>query len=164
MSSGSDHGADRVLHHWMMIAVAMICAWGVCANAEATDEESAPVADAPSTQSVIGPIPGPDHHAPAIRNPKRDAAGVLQEGRRLFVLMNCSGCHGGRAGGGMGPSLRDEIWLYGESEGQIFDSIAQGRNFGMPAWGTQLPEPEIWKLVAYIQSLRTPQEPDAPTP
>jgi mono/diheme cytochrome c family protein len=32
----------------------------------------------------------------------------------------------------------------------------------MPAWGTQLPDDQIWKLVTYIDSLRTPMEPEAP--
>ena len=83
-------------------------------------------------------------------------------GRRLFVTMNCSGCHGGRAGGGMGPSLRDTDWIYGNSDADIFSSIAQGRAHGMPAWGTRLPLDSIWMLVAYVVSLRTPGEPDAP--
>ncbi|MGB1559888.1 MAG: c-type cytochrome [Sinimarinibacterium flocculans] len=113
-------------------------------------------------KTTIGPVPGADNRAPTADNPLRGDDGVLRDGRRLFVLMNCAGCHGGRAGGGMGPSLRDEVWLYGDDDAQIFDSIAQGRANGMPAWGTQLPEREIWKLVTYIRSLRTPQEPDAP--
>ena len=87
---------------------------------------------------------------------------ALREGRRLFVWYNCSGCHGGRAGGGMAPSLRDPVWLYGDSDAHIFASIAEGRGNGMPAWGTKIPEDQIWKLVAYIKSLRTPEEPDAP--
>jgi mono/diheme cytochrome c family protein len=32
----------------------------------------------------------------------------------------------------------------------------------MPAWGHTLPAEHIWKLVAYIKSLRTPREPDKP--
>jgi len=87
---------------------------------------------------------------------------VLQEGRRLFRQYNCEGCHGGHAGGGMGPSLRDEIWLYGNTPGKIFNSIAEGRAHGMPAWGTRLPDRDIWALTAYIQSLRTREEPEPP--
>jgi cytochrome c oxidase cbb3-type subunit 3 len=87
---------------------------------------------------------------------------AIAEGRKLFLWYNCAGCHGGHAGGGMGPSLRDPVWLYGSSDAQIFDSIAQGRAHGMPAWGTKVPEQQIWKLVVYIKSLRTPQEPDPP--
>jgi len=86
----------------------------------------------------------------------------MGEGRQLFVRFNCSGCHGGRAGGGMGPSLRDVDWIYGNTPAQIFSSVAEGRAHGMPAWGTQLPDDQIWKLVTYIDSLRTPMEPEAP--
>ncbi len=90
-----------------------------------------------------------------------NAVGV-QDGRRLFNWYNCSGCHGGHGGGGMGPSLRDQIWLYGSRDDQIFDSIAQGRSKGMPAWGSKIPANQIWELVAYIKSMRTPDEADPP--
>ncbi len=50
----------------------------------------------------------------------------------------------------MGPSLRDPDWMYGSSECHVFSSIAEGRAHGMPAWGTKLPQDQIWKLVAYI--------------
>jgi cytochrome c oxidase cbb3-type subunit III len=83
-------------------------------------------------------------------------------GRRLFVWYNCYGCHGGHGGGGMGPSLRDKVWLYGGRDDQIFDSIAQGRPKGMPAWGTRIPQDQIWQLIAYIRSMRTLSEPDPP--
>ena len=86
----------------------------------------------------------------------------MQEGRQLFVQFNCYGCHGGRAGGGMGPSLRDQDWIYGSDDAQVFDSISRGRANGMPAWGQRLPDDVIWKLVTYVKSLRTPQEPDPP--
>ena len=33
----------------------------------------------------------------------------------------------------------------------------------MPAWGTELPEVQIWKIAAYIKSLRTPLEPQPPS-
>jgi mono/diheme cytochrome c family protein len=32
----------------------------------------------------------------------------------------------------------------------------------MPAWGTKIPAQQIWQLVAYIKSMRTPQEADPP--
>ena len=79
----------------------------------------------------------------------------MAEGRQLFVRFNCSGCHGGRAGGGMGPSLRDVDWLYGNRDAQMFSSIAEGRAHGMPSWQPRLTADQIWKLVTYIKSLRT---------
>jgi cytochrome c oxidase cbb3-type subunit 3 len=111
---------------------------------------------------AVGPMPGPGQPAPAMANPLSDDSAALQEGRRLFVSFNCAGCHGGRAGGGMGPSLRDTDWIYGKTDAQIFDSIAAGRAHGMPSWGSRLPEHEIWKLVTYIDSLGTDLEPDKP--
>ena len=32
----------------------------------------------------------------------------------------------------------------------------------MPSWAKRITEDQIWKLVAYVKSLRTPLEPDAP--
>jgi cytochrome c oxidase cbb3-type subunit 3 len=87
----------------------------------------------------------------------------MVEGRQLFVRFNCSGCHGGRAGGGMGPSLRDVDWIYGQEDARVYSSIAEGRAHGMPAWQPRLTSDQIWKLVTYIQSLRTRNEPNPPS-
>lgn len=110
----------------------------------------------------IGPQPGPDRPLPQTTNPYAGDRGVLADGRRLFNWYNCSGCHGGHGGGGMGPSLRDSLWFYGGDDASIFASITQGRQHGMPSWGSKLPEDQIWKLVTYIKSMRTPNEPDPP--
>lgn len=116
----------------------------------------------PNRTSATGPIPGAVQSMNYRINPYSHDPVAQQDGRRLFDWYNCSGCHGGHAGGGMGPSLRDPVWLYGNRDDQIFDSIADGRSNGMPAWGTKIPEAQIWQLVAYIQTMGTPQEPDAP--
>lgn len=111
----------------------------------------------------VGPVPGTHPQEMHFQtNPLAGDPVALQDGRRLFDWYNCSGCHGGHAGGGMGPSLRDRVWIYGDRDDQIFDSIAQGRANGMPSWGSKIPEIQIWELVAYIRSMRTPQEPDPP--
>ena len=67
--------------------------------------------------------------------------------------MNCAGCHGYDAKGGMGPNLTDTYWRYGGTPAQIYQSIASGRPKGMPSWGKKLPTREIWQLTAYLQSL-----------
>lgn len=114
------------------------------------------------TANPVGPVPGDPQHLVYSTNPYTNDPVALQDGRRLFNWYNCSGCHGGHAGGGMGPSLRDEVWFYGNRDDQIFDTIAHGRSNGMPAWGTKIPQDQIWQLVAYIKSMRTPMEPDPP--
>jgi cytochrome c oxidase cbb3-type subunit 3 len=116
----------------------------------------------PQSAYFIGPQPGPDHPLPQAVNPYTDNRGVLPQGRQLFVQYNCSGCHGDHGGGGMGPSLRDTLWYYGGDEASIFASITEGRQHGMPSWGSKLPREQIWQLVTYIKSLRTPYEPDPP--
>jgi cytochrome c oxidase cbb3-type subunit 3 len=110
----------------------------------------------------VGPIPGVATQPALPTNPYAGNTVAMLEGRRLFVQYNCSGCHGGHAGGGMGPSLRDPSWRYGGDDAHIFATISEGRGQGMPAWGGKIPREQIWQLVAYIKSLRTPQEPEPP--
>lgn len=112
--------------------------------------------------TAVGPIPGAGSNVKFRTNPFANDPVALQEGRKLFNWYNCSGCHGGHAGGGMGPSLRDQVWLFGDRDDQVFDSIASGRGHGMPSWGSKIPEDQIWKLVTYIKSMRTAKEPEPP--
>ncbi len=88
-----------------------------------------------------------------IPNPLEGDAGAIAEGHRLFIVMNCAGCHGYDAKGNMGPNLTDAYWRYGGTPSGIYNSIFAGRPQGMPAWGRALPAQDIWKIVAYLQSL-----------
>ena len=69
--------------------------------------------------TAVGPIPGAPKNVRFRTNPFANDPVALQEGRKLFNWYNCSGCHGGHAGGGMGPSLRDKVWLFGDRDDQI---------------------------------------------
>ncbi|HEX7271331.1 MAG TPA: cytochrome-c oxidase, cbb3-type subunit III [Casimicrobiaceae bacterium] len=74
-------------------------------------------------------------------------------GERLF-LNYCAPCHGSDAGGSKGfPSLRDSDWLYGGSPEQIKESISNGRNGIMPAFGPTLGEDGVKNVAAYVRSL-----------
>lgn len=150
----------------MRTIVGVIAASFLALNLAGCKQQSvaeAPMGTPPAVRTPIGPIPGPgnkDINLPA--NPYEGDQVAMVEGRRLFIWFNCYGCHGGHGGGGMGPSLRDPVWIYGSAPAQIFSSIAEGRGKGMPAWGTKLPQDQIWKLVTYIQTLNTSQEVDPP--
>jgi cytochrome c oxidase cbb3-type subunit 3 len=149
--------------HVLRITLAFLTMLGpACLARQSGDTLSRAAADPTPSAYPIGPIPGPASSAPKPRNPRSGDAASVAEGRTLFVRFNCYGCHGGRGGGGMGPSLRDATWLYGSDDADIFDSIAQGRGQGMPAWRTRVNPDDIWRLVAYIKSLRTEQEPKPP--
>ncbi len=143
-----------------LAAVAFAAAAAACGH---TPGDVAAASAPPPMKTPVGPIPGPDENPPRPPNPYNGDRAAWGEGRQLFVRMNCSGCHGSHAGGGMGPSLRDVDWIYGSTDAQVFSSIAEGRAHGMPAWGTKLNEDQIWKLVAYIKTLRTPNEIQPPS-
>lgn len=70
-----------------------------------------PVANmaASAASTPVGPVPGEIEKVNYPTNPLAGDPVALQDGRRLFNWYNCSGCHGGHAGGGMGPSLRDPV-------------------------------------------------------
>jgi len=82
---------------------------------------------------------------------ERNASAIAQ-GQQLFTWMNCVGCHA-HGGGGMGPALMDDKWLYGGRIDQIAASIMEGRPRGMPAWQGRLTEQQMWQLAAYVRSL-----------
>lgn len=117
----------------------------------------------PSLTNRVGPPPGPAEHAPELKNPFDGDTTAAQQGYVLFNQFNCSGCHGGHAGGGMGPSLRDGAWIYGNTDRDLYGAIVDGRAHGMPAWGSRISEPLVWQLVSYIRTLGTQTEPQAPS-
>jgi cytochrome c oxidase cbb3-type subunit III len=76
----------------------------------------------------------------------------MSEGKRLFNWFNCSGCHA-NGGGGMGPPLMDEKWIYGSSIENIHATIRDGRPNGMPTFRDKIPDDQIWEISAYVRSL-----------
>jgi len=80
---------------------------------------------------------------------------AVVEGKRLFSQYNCSGCHS-NGGGGMGPDLMDDEWIYGDRLEQIHQTLVEGRPNGMPAWGGKIPDAQLWALAAYVRSMSLP--------
>ena len=76
---------------------------------------------------------------------------TLAEGKRLYGWYNCAGCHFN--GGGIGPPLMDDDWIYGSEPHNIADSIINGRPQGMPSYGGRIPAAHIAPIVAYVRSL-----------
>jgi cytochrome c oxidase cbb3-type subunit III len=91
--------------------------------------------------------------APSLTNPYAGNARAIDEGSKLFVSYNCADCHGAGGSGLVGPSFQDNRWRYGGSAGEVFTSIKAGRPEGMPVWGKFISDDQIWRLVAYVQSL-----------
>jgi cytochrome c oxidase cbb3-type subunit III len=109
----------------------------------------------PSPINPVGDLAGaaPQPAAAEKANPLANDPSAVAEGHKLFISMNCAGCHGYDAKGGMGPNLTDTYWRYGGTPERLYQTILNGRPKGMPAWGVALPPQHIWQLVAYIQSL-----------
>lgn len=91
--------------------------------------------------------------ATPVQSPYDENAFAISEGQRLFQWFNCSGCHATGGGGAIGPALTDEQWIYGKAPDQIFSTIVQGRPNGMPAFGSRIPNQQVWQLVSYVRSL-----------
>jgi len=77
---------------------------------------------------------------------------ATSEGKRLFTWFNCVGCHA-HGGGGMGPALMDDRWIYGVEPENVYQTIAQGRPNGMPSFRDKATDDQIWQLVAYVRSM-----------
>jgi len=80
---------------------------------------------------------------------------VAYQGKQMFDK-NCVVCHGadGKGNQALGaPNLTDNIWLYGGTQKQIFQSIAAGRNGIMPAHKEFLGEAKVHLLATYIYGL-----------
>lgn len=123
-----------------------------------------------ATNNVPGVIasaldPGVDHSL-VTPDPRAaeyyDNADAVTTGKRLFNQYNCSGCHS-NGGGGMGPDLMDNEWIYGDRLEQIHQTLVEGRPNGMPAWGGKIPDPQLWQIAAYVRSLSLPQTLSAET-
>ena len=90
--------------------------------------------------------------ATAMKNPYENNAYAISQGQQLFSQMNCAGCHF-HGGGGIGPALMDEEWVYGSDPANIYESISEGRPNGMPSFGGHLTNAQIWQLTTYVRAL-----------
>jgi cytochrome c oxidase cbb3-type subunit 3 len=111
-------------------------------------------------ESALHPGGPESESAPA--NPYEGNAYAISEGKRLYESYNCSGCHS-HGGGGIGPPLIKQHWIYGGEPANLFETIVKGRPNGMPTWGSRIPANQVWEIVTYIRSMNQ-QEPTAATP
>lgn len=142
-----------------IVLLATVALLASCDGWRGGSTAGAPAHAAPDVEAInaapLGDVAGASGHmvAGSIPNPYAGSPQAVQEGHDLFIKMNCAGCHGYDAKGGMGPDLTDGYWRYGGAPVAVFKSIYEGRPQGMPAWNPALPPAEIWKLVAYVETL-----------
>jgi cytochrome c oxidase cbb3-type subunit 3 len=145
------------------VAAASLLAVGAAAIGQAALEKKA----SPGVPAAPELIAHPENIQPGlvqtrpqltVHNPREHDARALDEGKQLFVAYNCVDCHGSDGSGSVGPSLQDGRWHFGGKAGEVYESIAQGRPDGMPAWGGRIGESQIWALVTYVRSLSAGQD------
>lgn len=86
------------------------------------------------------------------KNPFAGNATAIKEGEKIYDRL-CVDCHLDGTGGS-GPNLIDDTWIYGSSDEKVFETVTKGRPGGMPSWGGELKEEEIWKVIAYVRSIK----------
>jgi putative heme-binding domain-containing protein len=86
-------------------------------------------------------------------NPLGSGEKVISEGTELYNR-SCTGCHGVNGGAGeRGPALAGERDYVRDTDAEVFAAVKGGiTGTGMPPSG--LPPTDIWKIVAYIRSMR----------
>ncbi len=96
------------------------------------------------------------------RNPFTNDPAAITAGKRLFD-QTCQTCHGPDGGGDRGPALTRASLTHGNADREIFQTIREGvRGTQMPPF-REVADEDVWRLVAYIQSLRgTPASAVAP--
>src|SRR5712691_11822972 len=88
------------------------------------------------------------------RNPLAGQADAILAGKKLFMA-SCSGCHGANAEGGRGPNLTEGRQIRRLNDKALFASIRSGApGTDMPP--TNLPDDQIWRLVAFVRDLSAP--------
>lgn len=131
-------------------AVAML---GSCSRENRILRQPPPANQTINSVQVSGLNPGANSiPTPPPSNMYQESAYSVSEGQKLYEQYNCVGCHA-HGGGGIGPALMDNSWIYGSEAGNIFTTIMQGRPNGMPSFRNRIPEYQAWEIAAYVRSM-----------
>jgi cytochrome c oxidase cbb3-type subunit 3 len=147
--SGRSHNLTRAAGMSFLLFTSLLTA---CKREERRFRETPPSATSDNAVTMSSLQPGPSVIEAGMRNPYEDNAYAVSEGKQLFDQMNCSGCHS-HGGGGIGPPLTDNEWIYGSEPQNIFQTIVEGRPNGMPPFRGKIPNYQVWELVAYVRAL-----------
>jgi cytochrome c oxidase cbb3-type subunit 3 len=135
----------------VLIVTALLMAAG-CKREQRNFRDAAPANAAGEGVQMSDISAGQSEQHKPNANPAEDSAYAVAEGKRLYEMYNCVGCHA-HGGGGIGPPLMDEKWIYGSEPENVYETIVQGRPNGMPSFRGKIPESQLWQLVAYVRSM-----------
>lgn len=85
----------------------------------------------------------------------------LSAGSKIFSV-NCVACHRADGGGGIGPNLTDDHWIFDGDIAGVYTVISEGGRTGkgMISWKQDLKPSEIAQVASYILSLHGSNPPD----
>ena len=140
------------LRCWILSVVCCAIFSLSCKREERGFRVQPPASGTIKSKSLTELQPGATSSPTEIKNDYEQNAYALSEGKRLYSAYNCNGCHS-MGGGGMGPPLMDEKWIYGGQPEQVFATIVEGRPNGMPSFRHKIPDFQVWQLSAYVRSM-----------
>jgi cytochrome c oxidase cbb3-type subunit 3 len=136
----------------LVLALSVALALAGCKREE-RDYRPTPAAAARAQMIALSPLqPGGSHPTLVVPNEYEESAYAVSEGQRLYRWYNCNGCHA-NGGGGNGPALMDDQWIYGSAPANIVATILEGRPNGMPAFGGKIPDRQAMQIAAYVRSM-----------
>ena len=100
--------------------------------------------------------------AAKVKNPVASTPESIAAGKTVYT--KCAPCHGVTGEGGPGndlipaaPSLVDDMWDHGSTDGEIFNNIKNGigPDFNMVPWKDQLKDDDIWKVANFVSTIET---------
>jgi mono/diheme cytochrome c family protein len=112
----------------------------------------------------IGTFAQGNPEAAKVKNPVAATPESIAAGKMVYT--KCAPCHGVNGEGGPGndlipaaPSLVDDMWDHGSTDGEIFDNIKNGvaPDLNMVPFKDQLKDEEIWNVVNYVRSIAKKQ-------
>ncbi|MFL6230178.1 MAG: c-type cytochrome [Pyrinomonadaceae bacterium] len=145
------HPSSFILHPFLPCLVCAALVFAACER-EKRETRQAPPGARTEAIALSDIHPGQAVTVPATENPAETHAYDVSQGKEMFSYYNCSGCHA-NGGGGMGPPLIDDKWIYGSDPSNVFSTIVEGRPNGMPSFRGKINDAQVWQLVGYVRSL-----------
>lgn len=114
-----------------------------------------PEPKSPAIVPAVAPLP-----SPRIDDPPPEVPGHKSSQAETIYRQRCQCCHDANGAGAILraslpslPDFRDQSWQAGRTDGQLLNSIVDGKGALMPSSRGQLSESQARTLVAYVRSL-----------
>ena len=110
---------------------------------------------AQTAEHIHKPHPHKHKQYAKVKNPIPMSEQSIAKGSKIFEKY-CIECHGEPSKGNEKTDLSDNLWIHGDSDGEIFHVITDGTKGPAPMKGfkKELTKEMRWHIVSYIKSLK----------